>query len=100
MDLSTVSKSKYDLVQWLISLFWAKLYKIVYFQTFGRSATFDGNVQGFCFSPTFGGRCSGIPKGCSPCNLAQLCQDRGGQQFSVEGTVSEGKLIIVLTPPS
>jgi hypothetical protein len=53
------------------------------FQTFGGFASRDGNVQGFCFSPLFGGRCSGIPKACKAC--ANLCKDKAGQQFTVKG---------------
>jgi len=51
------------------------------FQT-TRSASPDGSVQGFCFSKIFGGTCSGIPQACQPC--LSLCEDRTGQQFSVE----------------
>ncbi len=62
--------------------YWSSSY---FFKTFGKSATIDGNVQGFCFSPLFGGRCSGIPRGCQTCT--DLCQNRAGQQFSIEGDV-------------
>ena len=41
---------------------------------------FSGNSMGSCFSPAFGGRCSGTPRMCQEC--LPKCQGKRGQQFS------------------
>jgi hypothetical protein len=40
-----------------------------------------GNVKGSCFPPAFGGKCSGIPKGCQPC--LDICKIQPGGRFIV-----------------
>jgi len=46
----------------------------------GMSGLFTGNTEGSCFSPEFGGNCSGIPTGCQEC--IGLCRGKLGQRFS------------------
>ena len=40
-----------------------------------------GNVRGSCFPPSFGGKCSGIPKGCDTC--LDICKDQLGRRFII-----------------
>ena len=40
---------------------------------------FEGYSMGSCFSPAFGGRCSGTPRMCQEC--LPKCRGKSGQQF-------------------
>merc|ERR1711879_81343 len=40
----------------------------------------SGNTLGSCFSPSFGGKCSGIPEMCQNC--LEKCQGKEGEEFS------------------
>lgn len=42
----------------------------------------SGNTLGSCFSPDFGGQCTGIPERCENCN--SQCQGKNGQEFAIK----------------
>ena len=41
----------------------------------------SGATMGSCFSESFGGSCSGIPKRCDKC--LDVCKGKSGEQFSL-----------------
>merc|ERR1711953_1201037 len=58
----------------------------------GRTSRF---AQGSCFSPRFGGSCSGIPEPCESCR--SVCGNRNGRYTTIAGIVAHpnGALIPV-----
>ena len=47
------------------------------FSLFTCSSSYNGNVQGSCFPPSFGGSCSGTPSKCNECNTRCSEEDKG-----------------------
>ena len=41
------------------------------------SSSYNGNVQGSCFPPSFGGSCTGTPPKCRECNSRCAEKDKG-----------------------
>ena len=50
----------------------------------------SGSTKGSCFPPSFGGACSGIPKGCNNC--LDVCGQRSGEEFLLPVLDGEHKL--------
>merc|ERR1712193_70198 len=54
-------------------------------QNNGGCQTRNGGTLGSCFPDSFGGRCTGIPRGCDNCNDVLSCPEGSGGGSSFGG---------------